>query len=402
MSDFFIARQPIFDRSLRLYAYELLFRGSQGSYDAGSFDDNAATAQVLTAGSEMGLGKLVGNHLAFINMPDRFILEPDLLPLPPTQLVLEILETVDVNSATLTGMRSLREQGFTLALDDFIYEQKYDAALALVDLVKLDIQLIEPSHWAGEINRLKQRGLKVLAEKVETEAEFERLSALGCDFFQGYFFARPNVVPGKRLSPNKLSLLSLLAEINDPATEPEHLAELVSRDLTLSMRALNYVNSVANGLHRRIDSVRDAVIFLGRNTIRNWVTLYLMFSVDGKPDELVTMALIRARFCERLAEESGHSDTGAFFTLGLLSVLDALMDERMERVLEHMAVSEDMRAALLHRTGAGGHALSAALAIERGDESGAQFENLPGPHIAALYIEAMHWADDTTSSVTGG
>ena len=316
MSEFFIARQPIFDPGLKLYAYELLFRSSSHNAAPAQFDDDSATAQVLTASAEMGMQKLVGDYLAFVNLPGRFLAEPDLLPLPPERLVLEVLETVEVDALVLSGMRALSQRGFTLALDDFVYEARYDKALDLIDLVKLDIQLIERARWSREISRLKERGLKVLAEKVETEAEFRLLADLGCDYFQGYFFARPNIVPGRRLSNNRLSLLQLLSRINDPATEPQTLAELVSRDVTLSVRALNYVNSAANGLRQRIDSVRDAIIYLGRDTIRRWVTLYLMFSVDDKPSELLTTGLVRARFCELLAGEAGLDDPGGYFKIG--------------------------------------------------------------------------------------
>lgn len=394
MSDFFIARQPIFDRHLKLYAYELLFRSSTHNAAPRDFDDDSATAQVLSAGAEIGMERLVGDYLAFVNLPGRFLAEPDLLPLPPERLVLEVLETVDVDAVVISGMRALSQRGFTLALDDFVYEERYEAALDLIDMVKLDIRLLERDSWQREVSRLKERGLIVLAEKVETEEEFRALAALGCDYFQGYFFARPNIVPGRRMASNRLSLLQLLSRINDPATEPQTLAELVSRDVTLSVRALNYVNSAANGLRQRIDSVRDAIIYLGRDTIRRWVTLYLMFSVDDKPSELLTTGLVRARFCELFALEAGLDDPGGYFTVGLLSILDALMDQPMEAVLKGMNLSSDMHIALLRHRGNAGRTLMLARSLERGDPPPDLAHGVTSRRVARLHLDAMEWADE--------
>ena len=401
MSDFFIARQPIFNAKLELYAYELLFRNSMRNAAPGDINQDAATAQVLTASADVGLQRLVGRHIAFVNLPDRFLADPALLPLPPDGLVLEVLESVDIDEEILEGMRTLNECGFSLALDDFVYDESYEAAFELVDLVKIDIRITAPEEWAGEIARLKKRGLTVLAEKVETREEYQRLADLGCDLFQGYFFARPRIIPGKRLVTSRASLLNLLSRINDPGTEPETLAELVSRDVTLSVRALNYVNSAANALPRRIDSIRDAVIYLGRKRIRNWVTVYLMFSVDDKPSELVTLGLVRARFCELLAQDINAEDPGAFFTIGLLSVLDSLMDAPMKEILNNMSLTGAMRAALLDHEGDGGLILELAIALERGDGSDLDrlgFQLDPA-QIAERHIEAMYWADESMETI---
>ncbi len=398
MSDFFIARQPIFDRDLQLRAYELLFRDCRAAESSDSEDQNAATAQVLTAVSELGVDNLVGDRLAYINLPERFLSEPDLLPLPPENLVLEVLETVDFSAPVISGMRSLGTMGYTLALDDFAYDARYDQALEMVSIVKLDIQLIKPGQWQSEIDRLKQKGLAVLAEKIETEEQYRQLRGMGCDLFQGFFFARPSTVLGKRPETNKASLLQLLSEVNDPATEPEQLAELVSRDVALSLRALNYVNSAASGLNRRIDSVRDAIIYLGRDIIRNWVTLYLMFSVDTKPSELVTMALVRARFCELLARELGISESGKFFTVGLFSTLDALLDDDMPTLLKHLSLTEDICTALINHEGAAGEALRMAIALEAGKAPRSFFDAVSQNRLAKMHIDAICWATGTAEA----
>ncbi|MDP5053010.1 MAG: EAL domain-containing protein, partial [Congregibacter sp.] len=292
MSDFFIARQPIFGRDLKLFAYELLFRDSDTGAAPQDLDDDVATAQVLSISEEVGLSRLVGDHPAFINLPRKFLAEPELLPFEPDNVVLEVLEHVDIDDEVIRGMSALGDRGYTLALDDFVYDTRFDDALAHVAIVKLEIPQIAPENWEGEISRLKKLGVQVLAEKVETNEEFETLKALGCDYFQGYFFAKPKVVSGKRLAPNKLAVMQLMSQINDSETDIDSLSELVSRDVAISARAMNYVNSAGSSLNRRIESIREAVVYIGRETIRRWVTLLVMAKIDDKPGELVTMTLV--------------------------------------------------------------------------------------------------------------
>ena len=393
MSEYFIARQPIFDRKLNLYAYELLFRSSRTNSMPPDVDAEMATAQVLSTSSDIGLSELVGSDMAFINLPNRFLREPDLLPLPPGQVVLEILESVKIDAQTLEGIRTLVERGLTLALDDFVYAERFEKVLPFVHIVKLEILAIDEGEWAQQIRRLKAQDCRVLAEKVETEEQFTRLAELGCDYFQGYFFARPKVVSGRRIAPNKLGMLQLLSRINDPETDIEALSELVSRDVALSVRALRYVNSAASALNRRIESIQDAVIYLGRDTIRNWIALFMLASIDDKPSQLMTMALIRGKFCELLGKAARKDDLNAYFTVGLFSVLDALMDATMEDIVVQLAVTEDMSNALTAHRGAKGEALKIAVALERGKTETLDLEALPSELLAEMHREATLWAD---------
>lgn len=363
-------------------------------------DMDSATAQVLGTSADIGLHDLVGKRRAFVNLPERFLEDPDLVPLPPGQLVLEVLETVELTPARIAGLQTFRERGYMLALDDVIDGSVYESVLPLMHIVKLDIPYLPVNRWASEIDRLKARGCLVLAEKVESEDEFRRLHELGCDYFQGYFFARPTVLSGRRLAANKLSLLRLLAQINEPTTEIDELAKLVGSDLALSLRAMNIVNSAAYGLNRRLDSVREAVVYLGREKTRNLVALLLMARVDDKPTELMTMALVRGKFCELLAEEAGLENPGAYFTAGLFSVLDALMDAPMPEVLSRLPISDDLRDALVCGAGEKGRLLRAALAIERGSPDARDVEAFSGSRIATLHRVATQWADSTVAELS--
>ncbi len=394
MAEFFIGRQPILDKSLKLHAYELLFRNGHKNFHPGSIDDDSATAQVIiTAFTEIGLDNLVGDRLAFVNLPYKFISNPDMLPMHPEQVVLEILETVSIDEKTVAGITTLSERGFTIALDDFIYSEEYDQVLPSIDIIKLDITQIERDDWESQITSLRKYGCKILAEKVETEEEFEILKDLGIDYYQGYFFAKPKVISGKRLASNKIGLLQMLAKINDPAADLDELSDLISKDVAISVKSLNYVNSPASGLNRTVDSVREAIVYLGRETIRSWVNLFIMASVDDKPDELMTMALVRAKLCELLARTADLEGRDSFFTVGLFSILDSLMDIPLSEVLEQMSMTEEMRDALINHTGDKGDALRCAMDLEFGSAEGQQFLDLDEYAISDLHIEAMRWAD---------
>ena len=271
---YFLARQPILDRDLKLFAYELLFRNSTVNSAPEDIEAVSATAQVLTHAVEIGLERLSRGHLTFINLPREFLVDPTLLPIDPVRVMLEILEDVAPDEEVVAGVRELQDSGFKIALDDVVDAAAYADLLPYVDTVKIDIREMAAENWSEQIARLKGYGCKVLAEKVETEEEFMRLKALGVDYFQGYFFARPRIVSGRRLPTNKIALLRLLrllSKLNDPDTDVDELQTLISQDVGLSIRALAYVNSAANALNRKIESVREAVVWLGRETIRNWV-----------------------------------------------------------------------------------------------------------------------------------
>lgn len=394
MSEFFIARQPIFDADLELRGYELLFRNSSTNAAPADLDMASATAQVLSNTADLGLASLVGEALAFINLSEHFLDDPELLPFAPGQIVLEVLEDVELNSERIASVRQLARRGYTIALDDFIYDDRFEAVLPHVDIIKLEIPAIPQERWGAEVGRLKDRGFRVLAEKVETDAEFQALRELRCDYFQGYFFARPKVISGRRLASNQLALLQLLTRVNDPGCDVDALTELVGQDVTLSVRVLNHVNSAASALSRRLESVREAVVYLGRERIRNIVNLLLMARVDDKPSELLSMALVRARFCQVLAMKLDADNPDAFFTAGLFSVLDALMDSSMTEVIDKLPVSEDLAAALLKGQGTMGHVLSLAIDLERGGGyRRPPPDDLPDGTLAETYLEARQWGD---------
>lgn len=395
MNPFFLARQPIFTQDMDVYAYELLFRNSRENAHKGDVDDNASTARVIANAAELGLEKLTRGRPAFINLPQRFLEEPELIPLDPAWMVPEILETVLLSDACMAGIQTLRQRGFRIALDDFVDTTSFDAILPLVDIVKIDVLALPRSQWASQIARLRKHECRILAEKVETLEAFEALRELEVDLFQGFFFARPRIVEGRQLPPARVGLLQTLARLNDPHSTVDDIHELVSRDVALSIKALNYVNSAANGLSRQIDSIREAIVYLGRDTIRRWVSLYVLASGETEPDEKLTMALHRAKLCELIALQGNRQNPDTCFTVGLFSMLDALMDAPLPDLLRQMNLTEDMRATLLFHSGETGAILACARGMESsGDPDDLTFPPLTGDELCTLHAEAMQWTDD--------
>ena len=395
MSDIFIARQPIFDADMQVHAYELLFRESEdGARSASVEDGDSATSNVIiNTFVNIGLEKIVGDHRAFINLTRLFLSNPDLIMLPPEQLVLEVLEDVEPGETLLNGLRNIRERGYRLALDDFVYDERFEPMIELADIIKIDVLGMEQSDIEAMVARLRRPGMQLLAEKVETYEEYEFLKSLGFDYYQGYFFARPTVVRGKTLSANQVAVLELVAKVNNPQVEVDELADIIRADVSLSHKVLKFINSPASGLRSEVDSVHQAVVLLGLATIKNWVTILALANNSTKPNELNATALIRARSCELLARARDFVRPESYFTVGLFSCLDAMMDQPLEELVADLPLSDEARSALLEHQGELGEALDCTLAMEQGDFSRIGFGELDLPQLSDIYLEAISWAD---------
>ena len=394
MSDIYIGRQPIYDRKLNVYAYELLFRAASDNSASFTDGDQATTDVIVNTFLEIGLDNIVGNRLAFINLTRSFFVGEHTVSLPKNRVVLELLEDIDADEEVIAGVKRLSDQDYTIALDDFIYHESLQPLVSLADLVKIDVMALNRDEIREHVNALRQHPLRLLAEKVETQEDFEFCKDLGFDYFQGYFFAQPKVIRGQRLPNNRLAILKLLSRLQDPNITPEQLEELISQDIAFSYRILRYVNSASLALPRKIESIRQAVVILGMQTIKSWTTLLAMSQVDNKPAELVVTAMVRGKMAEGLAKAMNAAQPDSFFTVGLFSALDALMDNSMEEILTQLPLADHIAAALLHRRGVHGDILECVLTYERG-----QWENLGcnqlGTHkIRDCYLEALQWAGD--------
>jgi EAL and modified HD-GYP domain-containing signal transduction protein len=390
MAEVFVARQPIFDRSLNVTGYELLFRGGDAT-DALVADPEGATASVvLNSFTEIGLERIVGARTAWINVTREFVLRDFAQSLPPDLVMLEILEDQVIDDTLIAAVGRLKQQGYRLALDDFTYCPGVEPLLALVEVVKLDLLALGHEGLSHEVMRLKPYGVTLLAEKLESQEDYAFSVSAGCDLFQGYFFCRPELVTGRRVDANRLSLLELLAALQDPAVELADLERKIALDLGLSYRLLRYINSAFFGLRRQVRSIGQALSLLGIENLRHWAALSIFASIDGKPAELTLTALTRARFCELASEHVSGAGPGELFTLGLFSVVDALMDIPIEEVLAKMPFPQDMRRALSTHEGPKGRLLECVIALETGDFERAQ---AIVPTAGELYLAALTWAN---------
>ncbi|OED44607.1 hypothetical protein AB833_01035 [Chromatiales bacterium (ex Bugula neritina AB1)] len=396
MKQFFIGRQPILNSSGETIAYELLFRSSrENAYDPTVSGDSATSQVLINAVEEMGLDKLVGDKLAFVNLTNRFLEQPELLDfLPHDRVVLEILESVELNEAVFSGVEALRKSNFTLALDDYCSSDSLVELLPFARYVKYDISDYSQDELCRIAERRKGEYPKLLAECVETLEEFTVLRDAGWDYFQGYFFSRPEVLSGKSIPANKGTLLQLLAQLNDNSVKFDDIASIMSREVSLGIRALRYVNSPLTGLLQEVTSIKQAVVLLGRETIRHWVTMLLVADLNDKPVELVKMALIRGRFCQLVARVEGLEDENACFTAGLLSLVDVMMNQEMESVLDSISATQELRGILLGHKGRASELIEAVKIIEDVNyKSGLAVEI--GDAMNDAYIEAIQWAEQT-------
>jgi len=395
MTDIYIARQPIYDRQLDVFAYELLFRNNRLNR-AGIVDgDKATTDVIVNTFMEIGLNNIVEDRLAFINLTRSFFLDEHMITMPKDRVVLELLEDIDADERLIQSVRRLAAQGYRIALDDFIYHESLKPLVETASLVKIDVKALSDADIAAHVKQLRLYPLKLLAEKVETQAMFDYCMNLGFDYFQGYFFAQPKIITGRALPNNRLAILRLLGKLQDPSLPMEELEQLVSQDVALSFRLLKYVNSASLALPRKIQSIHQAVVLVGLQNIRNWSMLLSASLIDNKPIELVVTAMVRGRMAELIASTCDFENPDTYFTVGLFSALDALMDNTMEEVLTQLPLAEDIVGALLHHRGRLGGVLECVLAYERGAWDSVRCAGMSINRISDCYLEALQWADHT-------
>lgn len=394
-----VGRQPVFDRRLEVFAYELLFRG-QASDTRAVFDDafQASSTVIVHAFADIGLQRVAGPYPVLVNIAPEFLTGEHELPLPPERTILEILETVQPTKTALRAIEGYANQGFRIALDDFVYRPELEPLLDLAHLVKLDFLAQDRDALAREAERLSRRPLRLVAEKLETQADVDFANELGCSYFQGYFFCRPDVVSGRRPAGATLNLLRFMKEI--AVADTSSLRRIVSHDVNLSYRLLRCVNSAAFGLSRPVESIHQATVLIGEKKLRQWLWFLAMTSVSGKPHELMITAMLRAGMCEILGLRLGK-ESPAFFTAGLFSVLDALLDLPMETVLSELPLSEEVDAALRSESGLVGEVLKCVLTYERGDLEIAQKLGYPLDDLAEAWRTATGWVEDMRIALIG-
>ena len=390
MPKFSFARQPILNSSLELYAYEFLYRPIQDEAP----QSHSITAEVIASSAlDLGLKKAANNHFIFLNMLYDDLFSPLIEALPSEQVILELLEDIQPDPKLVKRVQELSAKGFSFALDDFVYTPDWDPLIALASIIKFDLTVTSIDINKALIEKLQPCDTLFLAEKIETFAEFEAYKDIGCKLFQGYFFCKPELVQGKAVSASTLAITKLLADINRTDISITDLESAVERDPNLTHMLLKYLNSANFSFKNPIERIKQAIVILGINETKKWVTLISLRSIPSKPLELIKHALVRAKLAELIALENTEKNPNSFFLMGLLSTIDALLDITMKEALKLMPLKDEILEALLEQKGEMGRVLSIIIDHE-------QQLNWPiDQDYSTQYIDACQWADDVTSSI---
>jgi EAL and modified HD-GYP domain-containing signal transduction protein len=389
-----IARQPILGRSLHVYGYELLFRDPDSRAPEEPLGDRATARVMVDALMDIGLDRVAGRALALVNVTSGLVMSDIPLLLPPARVALELLEGATAEPELLHALGRLRESGYRIFLDDFAYADAPRSLLRLADGVKVEVNERPREELEREVELLRPFGVTLVAEKVETHRTYAVCEELGFDYFQGFFFAEPNPVPGASVAVSVLTKLRLALALQRPGAELEDLERIIAKDAALAYRLLRYLNSAYFSLPRTLRSVREALVVLGVEAVQRWATVVVFAGIEAKTDELLALALIRARMCELLAQAAGAPTHGAFL-VGLLSVLDGLTDLPLGQAVAELPLSDELVAALLAHEGPQGDILSRVLAYERGELERAVAPPLdPGP-VGDAYVGAVAFASST-------
>ncbi len=385
----FVGRQPIFDSKLKLAGYELLFRSADvDAYDG--LDGDKATSQVINnALMEIGLDDIIRNNPAFINFTKDLLINGVAELLPPDRVVIEILEDVEVDEALIEGVKKLADAGYVIALDDFTYSDAWMPLIELAQIIKFDVMQHDLEAIKEQLKKFEGKKVKLLAEKVETQDEYNQLKKEGFDYYQGYFFSKPDVISQKSFSSDSISLLQLLSQIQKPNVEVNEIEELISQDATLSYKLFRCVNSAAFGLKNKMNSIKQAVIYLGIQRLKNWVSLLAMTGNPNKSTELIQLGLVRAKMCELIANENDLPDKDSFFVVGLFSILDAILDQQLSEILEKMPLEESLNRALLDKEGKMGKALQCSISCEQCLWDEIEFPDINKDKLYDIYRKAM-------------
>lgn len=400
--DIYVARQPIFDQNKKIYGYELLFRDSMENLFSG-IDGNTATSKVLSNSFlNIGIDKLIGKGVAFINFTGELIINQAPKLFSSSQLVIEVLEDVKAEKDVVESCIELSRQGYKIALDDFTYNDEITPLIEVADIIKFDFRATPPDEIVKSMDKLKKYNLMLLAEKVETYEEFNQALDMGFKYFQGYFFSKPEVIEGRDISPAKINLLQIMAEVNQPDFKFSKVEEIISKDVSLSYKLMRYINSAYYRRVNEISSIKQAILLLGERGIRSFLSLIAMAKLsDNKPDELIRTSVIRAKFCELMSRYlSSCKNASELFTLGIFSSIDAILDDTMENIMAKLPLSANIKNALVNNTGELSFCLDIAKSYERGDWS--RFSELTKDHkinqekLPQSFLEAITWADAIT------
>ncbi len=402
--DFFLARQPILDRNQALFGYELLFRGA-ATGPANIDTDMRATANVIAHAAHLGLEKVIGDAQGFVNVDAEVLMSDIFVFLPRDKVVLEIVDSMPVTPAIVERIKELASHGFRFSLDDVVSDAPdVQMLLPMMDFIKLDLRDMPQPALLHLATTFKKSNKKLLAEKVETREEYDSCMGLGFDYFQGFYFARPAIMSGRKLSPSQLAVMELMTLITSDADNIE-IERAVKRDVSLALNLLRLVNTPGLGTGYRIDSLSQAVMVLGRRQLQRWLQI-MLYAEPAKRGQnltpLLALATTRGRMLELLAQRlrpGQRNIADVAFTVGIMSLMDTLFGMPMEDIVLQIPVIDEVSSALLQRSGFFGELLHLAECIERMEEMEDQVAPalrslaISADELVELEVAAFEWSD---------
>ena len=344
----YVARQAILDKNKNLYSYELLFRDGKSNCFPDISPDEATSKILANSHLTLGLDEITDGKLAFINFHEDTLLHRFPTSLSPSSVVIEIVETVKPSPELVDACKQIKKMGYKIALDDHDFDPKWDVFLPYIDIIKVDIVVCEHQRMLDNIDKFKQQNIKLVAEKIETHEEFEQYKALGFDYFQGYFFARPEVIKQKSIPTSKMSLIELISASASVVIDFQKINNIIERDVSLSYKLLRFINNPLINKANKIKSLKHALNYMGEVEVKKFIALLALANLGSeKSIELIHLSLVRARFCEMVGQAkalSTNPPTG--FLVGLFSLLDALLDQTMSDIVEKLPLSDELKDAL--------------------------------------------------------
>ena len=396
--DVYVARQPIFNRKMRIYGYELLYRKSVNNYYEGTDDDQATITLINDSFFVFGFKELIEETRGFINFSQNLLLGELAYMLPKEKVVIEILERVEATKEVVEACRRLKEKGYILALDDFVLEQytkEYLPLIELADIIKVEFPAVSGKDIQKLIDRYKKR-IIFLAEKVETREEYQRAMNMGFKLFQGYYFSKPVMTGARDIGALNVNLVQILNELNHEEINYYSITGIIQQDVGLSYKFLKMVNSVYYGSRYRIKNIQQGLIFMGTNEIRRWVYLMMLRGVQCPENaELVKNSVIRGKMLSLIARELKLGSESDYFIGGMFSSIDVLLNTEMEKALQGLPMSREVRDALTGKDNRFRWYLDTVLALEQARwenlNAADKYPKLTAQKYMALYMEAIRW-----------
>lgn len=393
-----LARQPILDAKQSIWAYELFYRASSSAVDAEIYDSSSATAQVIsTSLLEIGMDSLIGNKKAFINFPRHYLLDPANIPITKDQVIVEVLNNAEFDPLLLSALQKWKELGYEISLDNFVFDSKLTSFVELADYIKLDLIALGYEPLMEQVEILKDFDVKIIVEKIEAWDEFDFCRKLDVDYFQGYFFAQPQMIARKAVKVNNMTLLQVMGKLlNLDNYSVQELEEIISQDVGLVHKLLKYLNSPVTGLVATVDTVQLAIVLIGAEQLKSLTSLLLMSEMVGDRHSLLQEVLIRSKHAELFAVRMEYANVDKYFLAGMLSMIDVCMGIELLEVLETLPLPTELANAIVHRSGKIGTTLTQ---VEQYTKGGLVADAETINALKESYIEAVIWADELFSTL---